>query len=138
EPAARARLDRSLLAAVGDTFALGRAFARWELADDDRRILLVLLAAALSPRVSRLLAILGGDPSSAAISVDAVAALLAPHDHGLARVADRFVASAPLSRLALAQLTRPELPFARRGIVLAPRIVELARGTLELDATVGL
>lgn len=124
--------DQGLLAQLAASLhSLGRAFARWQLADDDRRILLVLVAAGLSSRVGRLLAVLGGDPTAPAVVVEAVAAVLAPGDAGVRRLADR-VGHGPLEVLALVQVRRPELPFARRPIAPAPRLLELAFGRLAL------
>jgi hypothetical protein len=132
------RRDQGLLAQLAASpYALGRAFARWELADDDRRIVLVLVAAGLSSRVSRLLAVLGGDPAAPAVVVEAVAALLAPGDAGVRRLADR-VGQGPLEALALVQIGRPEVPLARRPIAPAPRLLELAFDRLALDPTCGL
>jgi hypothetical protein len=133
-----ARRERSLLGGIaGSDLPLCGAFARWALDDDDRRILLVLLAAALSPRASRLLAVLSGDPSTPAITVDACAAILEPGEAGVARAAARLGGGAPLVRLGLAQLARPEAPLARRPIAMAGRLVELALGTRELDPGCG-
>ena len=132
-----ARRERSLLGriagAAGAELPLCTALARWALDDDDRRIVLALVAAALSPRANRLLAVLSGDPTVPSITVEACATLLEPGEAGVARAAARLAAGAPLLRLALVQLARPEAPLARRPIVLAPRLAELALGTRELD-----
>ncbi|HSK04221.1 MAG TPA: hypothetical protein VK932_23370, partial [Kofleriaceae bacterium] len=91
-----ARRERSLLGAIAASeLPLPAAFARWGLDDDERRILLALLAAALSPRGSRLLAVLSGDPSAPAVTVEACAALLEPGEAGVARAAARLAAGAP-------------------------------------------
>jgi len=131
------RRDQGLLAQLAASpYALGRAFARWDLADDDRRIVLALVAAGLSSRVSRLLAVLGGDPTAPAVVVEAVAALLAPGDAGVRRLADRM-GQGPLEALALVQVGRPEVPFARRPIAPTPQLLELAFDRLALDPTCG-
>jgi winged helix domain-containing protein len=134
---AAARRDQGFLAQLAaSAHALGRAFERWALTDDDRRIVLVLVAAGLSSRVGRLLAVLGGDPTAPAVTVDAVAAVLAPGDAGVRRLADR-VGCGPLEAFALVQVGRPELPFARRPIAPAPRLLELAFDRFALDPTCG-
>ena len=131
------RRDQGLLAQLAASpHALARAFARWQLTEDDRRIVLVLLAAGLSSRVSRLLAVLGGDPTAPAVAVEAVAAVLAPGDAGVRRLADR-VGGGPLEALALVQVGRPELPFTRRPIAPAPRLLELVFDRLALDPACG-
>jgi hypothetical protein len=133
-----ARRERSLLGAIAASeLPLPVAFARWGLDDDERRILLALLAAALSPRAGRLLAVLSGDPSAPAVTVEACAALLEPGEAGVARAAARLAAGAPLLGLGLVQLARPEAPLARRPVVLAARLVELALGARELDPACG-
>jgi hypothetical protein len=100
------RRELGLLAPLAASpHALAKAFARWQLADDDRRIVLVLVAAGLSPRVSRLLAVLGGDPTAPAVVVEAVAAVLAPGEAGVRRLAER-VGQGALEALALVQISR--------------------------------
>jgi len=132
-----ARRDHGLLGQLAASpHALARAFARWALGDDDRRVLLALVAAALSARVSRLLAVLGGDPAGAVVAVEAVAALLAPGDAGVRRLVERMT-HGPLEVFALAQAGRPELPFARRPLAPAPRLVDLAFDRLGLDPSCG-
>lgn len=128
-----ARRELGLLAQLAASpHALAQAFARWQLTDDDRRIVLVLVAAGLSPRVSRLLAVLGGDPTAPAVVVEAVAAVLAPGEAGVRRLAER-VGQGALEALALVQIGRPDLPLPRRPIAPAPRLVELALDRLALD-----
>ncbi|HEY0482770.1 MAG TPA: hypothetical protein VGD37_34855 [Kofleriaceae bacterium] len=131
------RRDQGLLAQVAASpHALAAAFARWQLGDDDRRIVLVLAAAGLSSRVSRLLAVLGGDPAAPAVVVEAVAAVLAPGEAGLRRLAER-VGQGPLEALALVQVGRPDLPLPRRPIAPAPRLAELALDRLAVDPGCG-
>jgi hypothetical protein len=133
----QARRDHGVLGQLAaSSHALARGFERWQLTDDDRRIVLVLVAAALSARVSRLLAVLGGDPSAPAVVVEAVAALLAPGDAGVRRLVDRL-ARGPLDELALVHVGRPEIPFARRPLAPAPRLLELAFDRCALDPGCG-
>jgi hypothetical protein len=107
------RRDQGLLGQLAAaSHALSRAFARWQLADDDRRILLVLVAAGLSSRVSRLLAVLGGDPTAPAVVAEVVAAVLAPGDAGVRRLADR-VGQGPLEAFALVQVGASGRPVGR-------------------------
>lgn len=130
-----ARAEATLLAQLATSpHALARAFARWQLADDDRRIVLALIAAQLSSRVSRLLALLGGDPAAPHLVVEAIAALVAPGDAGLRRLAERLAA---LEALALVQLGRPDLPLPRRPIAPAPRLLELIFDRVALDPACG-
>jgi len=132
-----ARRDRGLLAQLAvSSHALATAFARWQLGDDDRRIVLVLVAAGLSSRVSRLLAVLGGDPTAPAVVVEAVAAVLAPGEAGVLRLAER-IGQGPLEALALVQIGRPDLPLPRRPIAPAPRLIELALDRLAIDPGCG-
>jgi len=110
------RRELGLLAPLAASpHALAQAFARWQLTDDDLRIVLVLVAAGLSPRVSRLLAVLGGDPTAPAVVVAAVAAVLAPGEAGVRRLAER-VGQGALEVLALVQIGRPDLPLPRLPI----------------------
>ena len=132
------RRDRALLASLAQaTVPLARALEAWRCDDDDRRILLALVAASVSPRVARLLALLGGDPAAPVITVDALGALLAVGDAGGVRIAGRLAARQPIELFGLVQLARPDAPLTRRPIVVAPRVVELALGSRELDASCG-
>lgn len=132
------RRDRALLASLAPAnVPLARAFDAWSCDDDDRRIALALVAASVSPRVARLLALLGGDPAVPTITVDALAALLAVGDAGGVRMAARLAARQPIELFGLVQLARPDVPLSRRPIVIAARVVELALGSSELDASCG-
>jgi len=117
--------------AAGIALPLAAAFDAWQLESDDRVVLGCLLGAELSPAIARGFARLGG------VTVETVAALLRAGDAGVAELLARLAAGTPVSRLALVAVEGTG-PLLHRRLVVAPRLVPLALGSLAVDATLGV
>lgn len=126
-------LAARLFATDEETGPLVRALLRWGLDPEAMLLLGALLAVELSPRLARVLAYLGGDASRPGLTVDAAAALLGDGMPGTLIVESRLTRGAALFDLGIAAARPLDAPLLRRTIVIAPRLVQLARGQLALD-----
>lgn len=115
----------------GIALPLADAFDAWQLEADDRVVLGCLLGAELSPAIARGFARLGG------VTVETVAAVLRAGDAGVAELLARLATGQPLARFGLVAVEGNGLLLHRR-LVVAPRLLPLALGSLEVDAALGV
>lgn len=122
------------IAEVGEPLpAFVRALRRWRLANDELRLLLVLVAAELSPQVLARAIAYAGDPIRPGVTVEAAAAACGD----VAAVVRLLAPRGALAELSLLALRSPELPLLRRTLAPAARLVDLALGASGFDSTTG-
>lgn len=126
------RLEASLQAAPPPALAL--AFARWGLAPAEQLLLGCAVGVELSPLIARLVARAGGDAVHG-MTVEAAAFALGGGAQGVLRIEASLAPGRPLYDLGLLVMREPDTrPLLRRSLALAPRVLDLARGALGLDA----
>src|SRR5439155_8266148 len=119
---------------LGVVVPLADAFEVWGLDEREQLLLAAGFGAELSPRLSRLLAYLGGDATRPGLSVEAAAEVAAPGGGGAFALVELLDREGSLLRLALVSLGGgAEQPLLRRTVQLAPRLLPLARGRVALD-----
>jgi len=135
---AAARRATGLLRCLRDTSDAGpplaRALRRWHLDEAAARLVLLLVAAELSPRVLAHATI---DTARPGVTVEVAARAFGADAHGMAAIMRVLAPGQPLAELGLVTLRGAELPLPRRVLAIAPRVLDIALGAATLDLTTG-